>query len=304
MYPGSVEPVESLLRCRAARPSGGEKWQCPPVAVLAESVSKGPAPARDLTWHVAEHECPSCAEVLNFFQANRGQARSTWERSAAAVLSLPESSDQSAKTALFDEIGIRLSIRRGEDHLLLRAESWIPADSAGDVEVYVLGPKPHTVRMTLVHSGSGVARGESKLKLADLVSGSRNADVTFLVRRLGSGHLSKLKSHITEIIQRWKTEPTPAGTVEAVCALSDDEAHQYGSAVLGVVRTTRDAMLLVGLSPAAAVHPGDSLHVFRESDFIGVAVVIEMESNVAGCEFQSSAEEQPRPGDLVRLGSG
>jgi hypothetical protein len=58
--------------------------------------------------------------------------------------------------------------------------------------------------------------------------------------------------------------------------------------------------LMIGLDPSAAVHPGDNLHVFRHNVFLGLAVVVEVDSNMAACEFQPAGEDDPGPGDVVR----
>ncbi len=116
--------------------------------------------------------------------------------------------------------------------------------------------------------------------------------------------LTKFKGRLTHIVERWKADSRPVGAIDPVCALSDGEVRQYGSAVLGVVRDWRDATLIIGLAPSAAVCPGDNLQVFRGSVFLGVAVVIGEESNLAVCDFQAAGEDSPRAGDIVKVGVG
>jgi hypothetical protein len=91
--------------------------------------------------------------------------------------------------------------------------------------------------------------------------------------------------------------------LEPVCALSGDEVQEYGPAVLGLVRLVIDSTLLVGLSPSAEIHPGDNLHVMRDGLFLGVAVVVEIDEDVAKCEFQADGPARPVAGDLIMAGS-
>jgi hypothetical protein len=247
--------------------------------------------------HAEDSGCSHCSRLLDLFRSRSSDNRGEWIACLDVTLPPGRSSAFELSTTV-ERHQVRLRIASQGDDLVVDVSTWNRALQGHDVELFFVGADTAAARVALSDRGSGMLGGIGRIgSFAKLTASDGRAAV--LLHAVEPGAVKVFGARVTALVRALKGEPSQSVAADPVCALTANELRRYGPAVLGVVRRVVDTRLLVGLSPAADVAPGQNLELIRAGSFLGAIVVLEVDEDLAACEFQPDGSATALPGDLV-----
>lgn len=291
-------PAAKVLEAAPVR-TESDAAGCPAASQLA-LLASGRAAERELARlreHIQKHNCRRCPLLLDFFRTHAVEDVGAWLSCFSAALPSVQSGPFELSTTV-ERKQLRMQIASKGADLNVRISTWDPEYAGRDMELFFIGHDTASVRVALVDSGLGMLDG-----LGRIDSFSKFVDAgepgTFLLRAVERGRIQRVGEQVGALVRGLKTGSSRTPAPDPVCALTDDEVRQYGAAVLGIVRLVSNSRVLVGLSPSADVHSGDNLEVVRNGSFMGTAVILAIDDDIATCEFHADGNAVAVAGDLI-----
>lgn len=69
--------------------------------------------------------------------------------------------------------------------------------------------------------------------------------------------------------------------------------------MVGLVQLLEGSTVSIDLVQGVQVQPGDSLNLYHDDRFLGLAIVMKADSRFAKCTFQTAGDVPPLVGDLA-----
>ena len=285
---GRTRPPEPRLKSPSAQPRRNSRW-------LSPGQSR-PELARALR-HAQDSGCPRCSRLLDLFRSRSGDRRAGWIACLDVTLPPGRSSSFELSTTVERHQAASASLHKATTWLWTYPPGTGPSWAAPS-NYFSVGADTAAARIALSDTGSGMLGGIGRIgSFAKLRALDGHAAV--LLRAVEPGLVKVFGARVSSLVHALKGEPSQSLGADPVCALTGDELRRYGPAVLGVIRQVVGTGFSSAFPQPRTSLPGQNLELIRAGSFLGAIVVLEIDEDLAACEFQPDGPAAALPGDLV-----